>query len=123
MGEGWCSIYDSGAAMKKVVTARAVDIALNALDRAGKRQVRAWFDYLKRWDEEEILRKSAFPLPGHEGVLVLRTTTDLWIFFTIEGDTITVLDVARTRTILTSAGIDIGDLAGVPQLPDEKKDG
>jgi hypothetical protein len=121
MCSGLRSVYASGVAMKRVVTAPAVDIALSSLDPDGVRRVRAWFDYLKRWDEDEVVRQNSLPLPGHEGVYVLRTTTDLRIFFTIEGDTITVRDVAQKRAILTSGGIGIGGPAGVSHRPDEKK--
>jgi hypothetical protein len=108
--------------MKKVILTPAVEIALRSLDRDEVRRVRAWFDYLKRWDEDEVVRKNAVPLPGHEGVYVLLTTTDIRIFFTIESDTITVLDVAEKRTILTSAGITIGASAAVSPIAGGKKD-
>jgi hypothetical protein len=36
---------------------------------------------------------------------MMRTTTDIRIFFRIDGDTVTVLDVAKTPAILTSGGV------------------
>jgi hypothetical protein len=108
--------------MKQVVTAPAVDLSLRSLDPDGARRVRAWFEYLERWDEDEVVRNNSLPLPGHEGVYILRTTTDIRIFFTIEGDTITVLDVARRPAIVTSGGIGIGGSADVSYIPGRKKD-
>ena len=107
--------------MKKVVADPVVDIALRSLDPDGVRRVHAWFDYLKRWDEDELVRKNSVPLPGYEGVYVLRTTTDIRIFFTIEGDTINVLDVAEKRAILTSGGITNGGSADASHVPGGKR--
>jgi len=45
------------------------------------------------------------PLDQMPGVYVLRTTTDIRIFFRIDGDTITVLDVAKKAAIITSGQI------------------
>jgi hypothetical protein len=55
---------ESGVAMKNVIYAPAVDIALRSLDPDEVRRVHAWFDYLKRWDEDEAVRKNSLPLPG-----------------------------------------------------------
>jgi hypothetical protein len=108
--------------MKKIDSTHAVDIALRSLDPNEVQRVLAWFDKLSRWDEDEAVRTNSLPLPGPglKGVYVLRTTTDIRIFFTIEGDTITVLDVAKKPTILTSGGI--GGSTGVSHVPGEKKD-
>jgi len=65
---------------KRLEFAPAVQIALRGLDPDGVRRVHAWFTYLERWDADEVVRKNSVPLPGHEGVLVLRTTTDIRIF-------------------------------------------
>jgi mRNA-degrading endonuclease RelE of RelBE toxin-antitoxin system len=90
--------------MKKVQYAPAVELSLSSLDPDGVRRVQAWFDYLKQWDEDEVVRKNSLPLPGHPGVYVLKTTTDLRIFFRIDGDTITVLDIANRSAIIASGG-------------------
>ncbi len=108
--------------MKKVVYAPAVDIALRSLAPDGVRRAHAWFGYLKRWDEDEVVRQNSVLLPGHDAVYVLRTTTDIRIFFKIEGDTITILDVAEKPTILTSGGVGIGGSADVSHIPGGKKD-
>jgi hypothetical protein len=39
------------------------------------------------------------------GVYVLLTTTGVRIFFRIDGDTVTVLDVAKREAILTSGRV------------------
>jgi hypothetical protein len=39
------------------------------------------------------------------GVYVMRTTTDIRVFFRIDSDTVTVLDVAKKAAILTSGHI------------------
>ena len=76
---------------------------------------------LARWDEDEAVRENSLPLPGHDGVYMLRTTTDLRIFFRIDGDTITVLNVANLSVILASGGVSIGGAADVTHIPGEKK--
>lgn len=72
------------------------------------RWVQAWFSYLERWDTDEVVRRNSEPLPEMPGVYVMRTTTDIRIFFRIDGDTVTILDVAKKAAILTS-----GHVAGV----------
>ena len=94
--------------MKKVVLAPAVEIAMRTLDPDGVRRVHAWFNYLERWDTDEVVRKNSEQLNEIPGVYVMRTTTDIRIFFRIDGDTVTVLDVAKKAALLTS-----GHVAGV----------
>jgi mRNA-degrading endonuclease RelE of RelBE toxin-antitoxin system len=91
--------------MKKVVLSPAVEIAMRTLDPDGARRVHAWFDYLKQWDTDEVVRKNSKPLQEMAGVYVMRTTTDIRIFFQIDGDTITVLDIAKKSAILTSGHV------------------
>ncbi len=107
--------------MKQIEYAPAVEMSMSALTPEGVRRVQAWFDYLRRWDEDEVVRKNALPLPGHEGVYLLLTTTDLRIFFRIDGDTITVLDVTTQAVINASAGISVGGSAAVGVAPGETK--
>ena len=109
--------------MKNVVFAPAVELSMSSLKPDGVRRVHAWFDYLRRWDEDEVIRKNAIPLPGHEGVYLLITTTDLRIFFRIDGDTITVLEIATQSTINVFAGdnIRVSDGATATVIPGEKK--
>ena len=91
--------------MKTVVTTLPVDIALRTLDHDGLQRVNAWFDHLRNWDSDETVRENSYPLKGMPGVFVLRTTTDIRIFFKMEGDSITILDVAKKQSILASGHI------------------
>ena len=88
--------------MKKVVLSPTVDIALRMLDADGVRRVQAWFSCLERWDTDEHVRKNSHQLTDVPGVYMMRTTTDIRIFFEIDGDTITVLDVAKKAALLAS---------------------
>jgi hypothetical protein len=106
--------------MKSVAISPVADISVRSLDPDGRRRVFAWFDYLKRWDEDEVVRKNSILLDQVPGVYVMRTTTDIRIFFRIDGDTITVLDVAKTPTILTSGGIRVSASATAVVKPDQK---
>ena len=91
--------------MKKVILAPDVEIALRTLDPDGVRRLHAWFSYLERWDTDEEVWKNSVQLKEMPGVYLLRTTTDIRIFFRIDGDTVTVLDVAKKAAILTSGTI------------------
>src|SRR5437016_147494 len=88
--------------MKTVVTTPAVDIALRTLDPDGVQRVYAWFARLKDWDGDETVRRNSQALEGMPGVYVMRTTGDMRIFFKVEGDTITILDLAKKQAILSS---------------------
>ena len=89
--------------MKKVVTTPAVDLALRTLGPDEVRRIHAWFDHLANWDGDPFVRENSHALAEVPGVRVFRTSTDTRIFFTIEGDTITVLDVANKQAIMTTA--------------------
>lgn len=89
--------------MKKVVTTPTVDLALRTLGPEDVRRVHAWFDHLANWDDDPFVRENSHALDEVPGVRMFRTSTDTRIFFTIEGDTITVLDVAKKQAILTTA--------------------
>ena len=85
--------------MKKILTTQPVDIALRSMDADGVQQVEAWFDHLRNWETDEYVRTHSRRLDGVKGVSVLRTTSDLVIFFRMSGNTITILDLAKTPTI------------------------
>jgi hypothetical protein len=88
--------------MKTVVTTPAVESALRTLDAAGRRSVHAWFDHLGNWDQDEFVRTHSHSLEGVAGAFVLKTNSDIRIFFRIDGDTITILDLAKKSAILAS---------------------
>ena len=98
---------EPSVAMKKIAIAPAVDIAMGSLTPEGVRRLQNWFESLKRWDEDEVLRRNSVLLDSIPGVYVMRTTTDIRIFFRIDGDTVTVLNVATRAAILTSAGVSV----------------
>jgi hypothetical protein len=106
--------------MKKLQYAPSVELAMNFLDAEGVRRVQAWFTYLERWDEDEAVRRNSVSLPGHPGVFLLITTTDLRIFFRVDGDTITVLDIARLPAILASGGLRVNGSAAASVLSGTK---
>lgn len=90
--------------MKKILTTPLVDIALRTLDVDGVQRVRAWFDHLRHWDDDDSIRRRARLLEEVPGVYLLKASSDIRIFFTIEGDTITILDVAKKAAIVASGG-------------------
>ena len=83
--------------MKKIVLDPVVEISLRTLDEDGVKRVTSWFSYLERWDTDEAVRKNSQQLPDIPDVYVMRTATDLFIFFRIDGDTITVLILQKGR--------------------------
>jgi mRNA-degrading endonuclease RelE of RelBE toxin-antitoxin system len=90
--------------MKTVVNTPTADIAVRTLPAEGVRQVHSWFDHLANWDGDEHVRKMSPEVAGHPGVRVLRTSSDYRIFFRIDGDKITILDIAKTPAIIASGG-------------------
>ena len=91
--------------MMKVVLAADAEFAMRMLDPDGARRVQAWFSYLERWDTDEVVRGNSPQLPEMPGVYVMRTTTDIRIFFRFDRDTVTILVVAKKAALLTSGHI------------------
>ena len=52
-----------------------------------------------------FVRSRSHKLEDVPGVYVLLTSTDIRIFFKIEGDTITILDIAKQQSIMASGHI------------------
>jgi mRNA-degrading endonuclease RelE of RelBE toxin-antitoxin system len=90
------------AAMKKVVTTPSVEVALRTLDNDNRRRVHAWFDQLRNWDGDEFVRSHSHRLDSIPDVYVLKTSTDFRVFFTIHGNTVTIIDIANKQAILGS---------------------
>jgi hypothetical protein len=88
--------------MKKLVLTPSVEIAIRTLSHAGRSQVFSWFDHLQNWDSDEHVRKISHQLVDIPGVRVLQTSGEIRIFFRIDGDTITILDVAKKAAIVSS---------------------
>jgi hypothetical protein len=91
--------------MKKVHIAAPVEIALRTLDEDNRRRAQAWFDHLANWDGDPFVRTHSHSLESVPGVYVLKTSTELRIFFTMKGNTITVIDLGTKQSILTSGHI------------------
>ena len=91
----------------KVILSDQVSTSLGAMTEDEQRRVRAWFGYLKRWNEDEFVRSHSIPLDVNgESVYLFRTTSELRIFFTVDEElqTITVVDVTTAETILKFGG-------------------
>lgn len=83
----------------KVVLAEPVEIALRTLGEEDRRRVLAWLDHLENWEHDPYVREHSRKLESGEDVYVFKTSTDIWIFFALRPDRITVLDIARSATI------------------------
>lgn len=91
--------------MKKIVTTPPVDIALRTMNAEEVRRVRAWFDHLQNWDSDDYVRRRSHSLEEVPDVYVLKTSSDIRIFFRFDGDTVTILDVAKKAAIYTSGHV------------------
>jgi mRNA-degrading endonuclease RelE of RelBE toxin-antitoxin system len=86
-----------------VIVSNAAKIAVTGLPDEDQRRVHAWFDHLKNWPaDQDVQRNSTRLLPDEEpNVYVLRTTSDVRIFFTVDANEVTVVDVARKEALRT----------------------
>ena len=85
----------------QTVTTPPVDIALRTMDADDVRRVHAWVDQLRNWDADEYVRSHSHKLVGLPGVYLLKTSTDLRIFFfRIDGETITIPDIEKKSAII-----------------------
>jgi hypothetical protein len=73
----------------------AAEIQLLTADDRGRRSIMAWIDNLKRWETDPYVREHSHKLNGDDNVYLLVTDSDLRIFFSLEKDEITVLDLAK----------------------------
>jgi hypothetical protein len=85
-----------------VTVAEPAQIVLRNASDDDRRRVWAWIDNLRRWETDPFVQQHSKKLDAGENVYMLLTSTDLRIFFSVEKDTITVLDVARRATIISS---------------------
>jgi hypothetical protein len=93
--------------MKEIVLTRSVKLALLTVDESFRRCVQSWFKRLANWDRDEFVRSHSHSLDSLSdgpdslsGVHVLKTDSDLRIFFTIQEDSVTIVDIATKQTIL-----------------------
>lgn len=87
----------------KVKYTSAVDIALRTLGQEDRQRVQAWFDHLKNWDKNPFVRVHSYRLEENDNVYVFKTSSEFWIFFRLEKETITVIDVAKKDSVAASA--------------------
>jgi mRNA-degrading endonuclease RelE of RelBE toxin-antitoxin system len=76
-----------------------VEIALRTLGEEDRQQVGAWFDHLKNWKTDPVVRTNAQKLASSDNVYVLKTSGEFRIFFRLEKDPIIILDIATKETI------------------------
>ncbi len=89
----------------KVILTQPVEIALRTLGEDDRNSVTAWFDRLKNWENDDVVRKHSQKLNSGENVYVLKTSTDMRIFFRLQEIDIVVLDIATKATIVSSGHI------------------
>ena len=84
-----------------LILSDAAEIALRTLGDEDRRKVFAWFDYLRNWESDPFVRDRSRRLngTGAEDLRVLRTSTDLRVFFVLRPDQIEVVDIARRETL------------------------
>ncbi len=73
-------------------------MALRTMKADERRDVLAWFDHLKNWEQDPYVRKKAVQLPDTD-VQLLTTSEGIHIFFEKDDSTITILDLATKATI------------------------
>ena len=85
-----------------VAVADSAQITLRYLSDDERRRVWAWIDTLRNWETDDFVRTHSKKLNATENDYVLLTSSDVRIFFTLGQDTITVLDIAKKSTIVSS---------------------
>jgi len=97
----------------KLIFSDHVETILHTLPHDDRERVKAWFGYLRNWEQDEFVKSRSVTLNvrGQE-VLMFRTSTELRIFYTVdlEAKAITVIDIATKDTIIASGAA----VAGVP---------
>ena len=81
-----------------------VKTLLHTLSQDEREKVKAWFGYLRNWEEVAFVQSHSVPLTVQgQSMYLFRTTTDTRIFYTVdlESKTVFVIDVASKDTILS----------------------
>jgi len=89
----------------QVQTTSQVDIAMRTLTKAERLPVVRWLNQLKNWESDERIRTAAKQVTPLDNVYILRIDGDLCLFFRLEEDQITVVDLAMWDTVLKFASI------------------
>jgi hypothetical protein len=81
----------------------SVDAALRTLGDEERRQVIAWIDNLRNWDNDPHTRKISKPTGAVPNVYFLNTSDDVRIFFKLDSkrNQITVVDIAKPSRFAT----------------------
>jgi hypothetical protein len=93
--------------MKKVVTIPAVDFAMRTLHADDVRKVRALFERLGNCEADEFIRTHSYPLEEVGDTYVLQTTNDIRIFFKVDAQKVTIVDIAKKPAILTTGSSEL----------------
>jgi mRNA-degrading endonuclease RelE of RelBE toxin-antitoxin system len=88
-----------------VTVAESAQIVLRNLSDDDRRKVWAWINNLERWETDPFVKQHSKKVDAGQNVYMLLTSTDVRIFFALEKDSITVLDVAKKATIISSGHI------------------
>ena len=99
------AVYDPDAQAFYVNIAEPAQIALRNLSDDDRRRVGAWIDNLKNWGCDPFVAQHSKQLDADQNVYMLLTSSDIRIFFSLEEDVITVLEVAKKATIINSGQI------------------
>lgn len=78
-----------------VTLTQPAEIALDSLSSEERRRVHSWLGYFERWDEDPFVREKSKKLPEEDDVYYFNTSDDIAIFFRLDGDSISILDLAR----------------------------
>ncbi len=91
----------------QVVLAEPVQRSLATPSRDDRERVQTWFNYLSDWDRDPFVRDHSVPLQVEgKDVFMFRTSTDVRIFYTIDAEVLTVINVARKETVEASGRLD-----------------
>lgn len=72
---------------------RPVKISLISMNDEDRRRAERWFDYLKGWGSDDFLAANSRKLPREGDVYELDTLTGIVIFFSVEGQEVSILDI------------------------------
>jgi mRNA-degrading endonuclease RelE of RelBE toxin-antitoxin system len=95
----------------KVTLSERVLTALNMIGSSDRERVKTWFQYLERLDQDPFVKDHSVELSvGGKRVYLFRTSTDIRIFYTVDQQTqtVTVLDVTKADTIISSGNLSEG---------------
>ena len=87
----------------KVIFSQPAAIAIRTLPDDERAVVSSWCQHLENWEIDSFIQKQTHRLSSDEAVYVLRTSSDIRIFFTLQKEHIVVLDIARRSALQSFA--------------------